>query len=131
MVQVSFKLFAVAFIGIMLCPNDSSGLGINCRGSSSCSGIYNLNIIVDKVCNQTPQGNVYNPGVRIATNCVASSGIAAFIQSTSQSLNAGQVCQLLRKLQDHGCRVCGSIPINPGNDVSKGQVTVNFVSACG
>ncbi len=128
---MSLPSLAPILIGIILYIDATSGLGINCRGSSNCSGLYSLNVIANKVCNEVPPGNVYNPGVRIATNCVAASGIAAFVQSTSQSITGAQACQLLRRLQDHNCKVCGSIPINPGNDVSKGQLTVNFVGACG
>jgi Kp4 protein len=28
---------------------------------------------------------------------------------------------------DHGCRGCGSVPTNPGNDVKNGELTVNYV----
>ena len=35
---------------------------------------------------------------------------------------------LLTELQSHGCTICGSIPTNSGNDVSTGELTVNFVS---
>ena len=30
-------------------------------------------------------------------------------------------------IRDHGCNYCGSNPILPGNDVSTGEVTVNYV----
>ena len=32
-------------------------------------------------------------------------------------------------LRSHGCKACGSNPIESGNDVSTGEVTANYVSA--
>ena len=35
----------------------------------------------------------------------------------------------LRELRDHGCRVCGSVPLGRGNDPqSLGILTVNYIS---
>lgn len=110
MAQASLSLFITLLIGIItLCPDFSSELRINCRGSSNCSGLYSLNKITAKVCNDVPPNNIIKPG-------------AAFVQTTSQTIMGRQACELLRRLQDHNCKVCGSIPINTGNDVSKGQL---------
>lgn len=37
--------------------------------------------------------------------------------------------ELLQDLVDHKCTSCGSVPTTPGNDVSKGELTVNVVSS--
>jgi len=53
--------------------------------------------------------------------------ICAFWQNgASGSLNDG--LGHLKNLQAHGCKNCGSDPTEPGNDVSNGQFTVNFVT---
>ncbi|ORX79203.1 killer toxin [Basidiobolus meristosporus CBS 931.73] len=107
-------------------------LGINCRGSSECATTGNsLNQLVAKVCS-LPGGNIYGPGVRIATNCHILGGIAAFTQKTGSSISASKACSLLHELQNHGCNVCGSVPLGyPGdNDVNHGELTVNYVGNC-
>lgn len=111
----------------------SHGLGINCRGSSSCGGSSGtLSSLTAEICNQNPLSDTKPPGAPFAqAKCgTYTEAKAVFIQSTSQSLSYGQVCDYLRKLKSHGCKGCGSIPINPGNNVKNGQVTVNYVSQC-
>lgn len=121
----------IVVIGILLYPGTISGLGINCRGSRSCSLLYSLNVIADKICNQIPKTNLFSPGQRIATDCKALNGIAAFTQNTDKRLSGEQLCVLIRRLQDHKCRVCGSVPFDESkNDVNLGQLTVNYVGTC-
>jgi hypothetical protein len=72
--------------------------------------------------------------------------IACLGSFASASGNSGAICALfqngasgtlsdalsfLNQIQSHGCKVCGSVPTNPGNDVSTGELTVNFISTPG
>ncbi|KAK5990862.1 KP4 killer toxin [Cladobotryum mycophilum] len=104
----------------------SSALGINCRGSGFCpsdnasGNLINLKVLVDSI---QPRDRSYGTGQQLA--CTGS--ICAFYQNTGSG-TAGQASDLLQQLLDHGCKKCGSAPTNPGNDVSKGQLTVNVVS---
>ncbi|GAB0136014.1 hypothetical protein EsDP_00004332 [Epichloe bromicola] len=103
-----------------------SGLGINCRGSGFCpsdgaaGNLINLKAIVDNI---QPRNRRYNTGQQIA--CTGS--LCAFYQSGATG-TAEQTSGFLQQLLDHGCKKCGSVPTQPGNDVKKGQLTVNVVS---
>ncbi|KAK0252868.1 hypothetical protein LTS09_012025 [Friedmanniomyces endolithicus] len=55
-------------------------------------------------------------------------GICSFLQATSSGVQGGVIKGLVQELQKHGCNACGSIPTTSQNDVSKGELTVNFVS---
>ncbi|KAK1072944.1 ATP-binding cassette long-chain fatty acid transporter pxa1 [Friedmanniomyces endolithicus] len=55
-------------------------------------------------------------------------GICSFLQGTSSGVQGGEIKGLLQELQKRGCEACGSIPTTSQNDVSKGELTVNFVS---
>jgi hypothetical protein len=54
--------------------------------------------------------------------------ICAFIQNAGGAWS-WQIKTLAQDLADHGCKICGSVPIGfPGtNDVSQGQLTFNYV----
>lgn len=56
------------------------------------------------------------------------SSICAFYQNGASG-TANDAAGQLQGLIDHKCSQCGSIPTQPGNDVSKGELTVNIVSA--
>ena len=34
----------------------------------------------------------------------------------------------MARLVEHQCAHCGSVPTEPGNDVAKGQLTVNYAT---
>lgn len=104
----------------------SSALGINCRGSGFCpsdgaaGNLINLKAIVDGI---QPRNRHYNTGQQIA--CTGS--LCAYYQNGATG-SAEQASGLMQALLDHGCKKCGSCPTQPGNDVSKGELTVNIVS---
>lgn len=104
-----------------------SALGINCRGSGLCpsdgaaGNLINLKAIVDNIGDRNRH---YNTGQQIA--CTGS--LCAFYQNGASG-TAGQASGLLQQLLDHGCKKCGSCPTQPGNDVSKGELTVNIVGS--
>ena len=109
-------------------------LGINCRGSSTCTvgGIGHLPAgtlqeVRDAVA-AGPEG-VWSNGQHLACVPHVTGRLCAFYQNIGgRTFNKEQSVTYLDQLQDHGCRVCGSIPTDPGNNVGNGQLTVNFVS---
>lgn len=138
MAQIYFSLFIIALVGIVLYPKDSLGLGINCRGSGECSSYYNdIQDVITSICNQS-SSQLFGPGTHIGTDCAWRqndgnwnyAGLAAFTQSTSNAISGGTACELAKELMSHGCAACGSIPLNPGNNVVDGQLTINYVSQC-
>ncbi|KAK5991826.1 hypothetical protein PT974_05212 [Cladobotryum mycophilum] len=99
-------------------------LGINCRGSSTC-GVGGIG--------HTPAGHlddVINAvGGGLMGSGATGSIICAFYQNIGGRLfNKQQSMDYLNQIKDHGCRVCGSVPTDPGNNVANGQLTVNYVS---
>lgn len=109
-------------------------LGINCRGSSTCSvgGVGHtpagtLQQVRDAVA-AGPEG-VWSNGQHLACVPHVTGRLCAFYQNIGgRTFNKGQSVTYLDQLKDHGCRVCGSIPTDPGNNVGNGQLTVNYVS---
>lgn len=84
---------------------------------------------INNVCGLPPTKE-FGPGQQMATNCGGSGGFVPFTQNTEDNITAGKACDLLKRLQQHGCTGCGSIPIDLSDDVKNGQLTVNFVSKC-
>ncbi|OAA38378.1 Killer toxin, Kp4/SMK-like, core [Metarhizium rileyi] len=107
-------------------------LGINCRGSGACNlNDAKLGDVLTQVKQIQAQGNGghhYSTGVQIACAQGQYSSVCAFYQNGASG-NANDAARQLQGLIDHKCSQCGSIPTQPGNDVSKGELTVNIVSA--
>lgn len=135
---MQFTLLSVAALAASV-----SGLGINCRGSGLCpsdgaSGnvrrlpllaldyantrhqLINLKSIVDNISDRNRR---YNTGQQIA--CTGS--LCAFYQNGATG-TANDASAQLQQLLDHGCKKCGSVPTQPGNDVSQGELTAKCVS---
>jgi hypothetical protein len=53
--------------------------------------------------------------------------ICAFFQSGASG-TANDAFHYMQEIIDHGCKLCGSVPTQPGNNVANGQLTVNAVS---
>lgn len=113
--------------------------GMNCQGSSECwySGGFvqgNLSTLQGLV-SGAQDDYLYNNGQRIA--CLddgEGEGICLFLQMTTGGVLGGDVKVLLQDLIDHGCTKCGSIPTGlPAgiNDVSRGELTANYVTSTG
>ena len=81
-------------------------------------------------------GVLYNIGLTHQDSDVVVNGqqvacagnFCAFLQNAPEAKTVAQVKGYVQALLNHGCQVCGSDPTEPGNDVSKGQLTVNYVS---
>ncbi|EEB89054.1 hypothetical protein MPER_12899 [Moniliophthora perniciosa FA553] len=103
-------------------------LGINCRGSGLCGSagatLFQLTTLINNGLSDNAQ---FVDQQQIA--CLAH--LCAFFQDTRTTNNGATVKTLLQGLLNHGCTKCGSIPTLPGNDVSTGQLTVNYVSGMG
>ncbi|KAM4062183.1 kp4 domain-containing protein [Hirsutella rhossiliensis] len=103
----------------------ASALGINCRGSGLCpsdgaaGNLLNLKEIVDNI---QPRNRNYKTGEQIACT-----GSLCVTYESGASNTADATSSYLQALLDHGCKKCGSVPTQPGNDVKKGQLTVNIV----
>ncbi|KAK8927694.1 KP4 killer toxin [Metarhizium anisopliae] len=110
----------------------AAALGINCRGSGGCTfNNAKLSDVLTQVKQIQAQGNGnhhYNTAVQLACAQGQYSSICAFYQNGASG-TANDAAGQLQGLIDHKCSQCGSIPTQPGNDVSKGELTVNIVSA--
>lgn len=61
-------------------------------------------------------------------------GYCLFLQDNKTPVKGGQIFDLLNALIDHGCKGCGSVPVDweNSNDPSvNGILTVNYVGATG
>ncbi|KAM0810014.1 hypothetical protein AB5N19_10361 [Seiridium cardinale] len=54
--------------------------------------------------------------------------LCAFTQNTDKEITIEEVQKYVKGLQDNKCTICGSIPLDGGDDVKKGQLTVNYVA---
>jgi len=104
----------------------SPDLGINCQGSSLCSGKPgNTASLLIGYIDSINSDTFYNNGQQIA--CV--SNICAFLQNTNGE-TAGTIQNVASDILSHGCAVCGSVPIGypSNNNVADGELTFNYVS---
>ncbi|PVH70117.1 hypothetical protein DL98DRAFT_598075 [Cadophora sp. DSE1049] len=105
--------------------------GINCQGSSDCSGLAfslaSLSDICNNLCSHIDD-TVRSNGYHLAESCNnVKEGLAAFYQGTPNGGSTRMACTLCRRLEDHGCEACGSAPL-VDNDISLGgELTVNAV----
>lgn len=99
---------------VSLCPLASCTLA-NIRHQ-----LINLKSIVDNIGDRNRR---YNTGQQIA--CTGS--LCAFYQNGATG-TANDASAQLQQLLDHHCTKCGSVPTQPGNDVSKGELTAKCVS---
>ncbi|KAJ5607927.1 hypothetical protein N7537_004546 [Penicillium hordei] len=111
-------------------PTAAFALGINCRGSSQCMLVSTSDAseaiqgYIQAAIDTGSGGNFYHEGKQIGCK----DSICAFYQSgASGDLN--DAITHINNIVNHGCGNCGSDPTQPGNDVSKGELTVNYVSS--
>lgn len=109
-------------------------LGINCRGSSTCgvggighSPAGTLQQVRDAVA-AGPEG-VWSQGQHVACVPHVTGRLCAFYQKVgSRTFNKGQSVSYLDGLLGHGCKNCGSIPVDDGNNTDNGELTGHYVS---
>lgn len=125
--QFSSRRFTPMLIALLHFVGFVSALGINCRGSSNCfdgagsSLLRDLTSVVGSHIDPN-RFEFYNNGEQII--CEFETGVCAFFQNSGGG-SGSTVNTLLNELLQHGCTVCGSIPINPGNNVANSELTVN------
>ncbi|KAF4445485.1 killer toxin, Kp4/SMK-like, core [Fusarium austroafricanum] len=117
----------------LLFASSVAGLGINCRGSGFCS--LSPNGSIQKIKEQIGviiadgQGDRhFDTGAQIACTNADQGSFCAFYQSNGASGSANDAFTHIQWIIDHGCKLCGSVPIHDGNNVDDGQLTVNYVS---
>lgn len=127
-------------------------LGINCRGSILCPqspGVFSDTIGAmiritngsvgycppDYSCGPLNDTEFYLPMQHIVCLPTGQSflgGLCAFAQGSNVPaiVFGALIKRKLRELRDHGCFVCGSVPLGGNNDPhSQGILTVNYVSS--
>ena len=129
-----------------------NSLGINCRGSILCPDsiggfppdyigtlidIANgsaLDCPSDFSCGPLNDAEIYFPMDHILCLPTGQSilgGICAFAQGSNvpSGVTGVLIKRKLRELGDHGCRICGSVPLGGDNDPRRrGILTVNYIS---
>lgn len=125
-------------------------LGINCRGSSFCPSqdftsdytgtmLRIVNGLASCLksefnCGPLNDTDIYKSNAHIVCLPLGKSflgGICAFTQRNLNPLGVlGTVIKRkLTQLHDHGCHICGSVPLGDGNDPAEaGILTVNYVN---
>uniref|UniRef100_A0A914Z4A0 Killer toxin Kp4 domain-containing protein n=1 Tax=Panagrolaimus superbus TaxID=310955 RepID=A0A914Z4A0_9BILA len=116
----------------------ATGLGINCRGSFYCwrgADIQNIKSYMDGLIDNNRD---YNSGenivcYRASEEETIQSGFCLFLQNTKSPVKGGRIFDLLNHLIDHGCKGCGSVPIDfpESNDPGNGILTMNYVGGTG
>ncbi|KAK3680823.1 Kp4-domain-containing protein [Podospora appendiculata] len=115
-------------------------LGINCRGSVLCNApAYGDNAakrLQAYINNGIQTSRVYRNGEHIAcvsrdgTGLRTKGGFCAFLQGTTRNIDGGSIKLLIGYIVNHGCVVCGSVPIdyqNGSNNPANGILTINAV----
>jgi hypothetical protein len=118
----------------------TSAKGINCQGSALCSSATSNGGVAQQLkeyIDRIDTSRYYNNGEQIACDKVqAIEGtvtICAFLQN-SNGAPGSSIKGLAHYIPDHGCTVCGSVPLfyPDDNNVDNGELTFNVVgSGCG
>ena len=110
----------------------ANALGINCQGSGLCVGNKGLLGQAQGQLRGMDQNKKLHDGQHAV--CVKSSvsigdpSLCVFYQNTGREWTIGQTVQFVQNILDHGCAACGSVPVDPGNNVKNGQLTANMVT---
>ncbi|TQV98645.1 hypothetical protein V2A60_007638 [Cordyceps javanica] len=126
--MVSFTTI-IATLVVAAC---ASAKGINCQGSGLCVGNKGLLGQAQGQLRGMGQNRKLRDGEHAV--CVKSSvsigdpSLCIFYQNTGREWTVGQTVGFVQNIIDHGCAACGSVPVDPGNDVKNGQLTANMVT---
>src|SRR5258707_10026106 len=129
--------FIPYILALMAFASSVTALGINCQGSSNCDPFFlpPAAALLEEIVAHVSDGRWYQNGQKIV--CVNGRGSkttrrsnCAFLQRTG-GLPGYEIKKLARRIVDHGCKTCGSVPVfidQGDNDVnSHGELTFNFV----
>jgi hypothetical protein len=134
---MQFPIFSTT-VAITTLAISTSATGINCAGSGLCSST-NANVAqqLKEYIDRIDTSRYYNNGEKIACDKVqaieGSVTICAYLQN-SGGAPGHSIQDLAHYIPDHGCKVCGSVPLfYPGdNNVANGELTFNAVAnGCG
>lgn len=132
--QIITGLLAIAALAA-----STSALGINCKGSALCSATTDGGVAqqLKEYIDRIDTSRYYNNGQQIACDKVqaieGSVTICAFLQN-SNGAPGSSIKELAHYIPDHGCKVCGSVPLfyPQDNNVDNGELTFNVVgNGCG
>ncbi|KAL1964723.1 hypothetical protein VTN77DRAFT_6749 [Rasamsonia byssochlamydoides] len=127
------QLRSLALAGLLFLGSVQA-TGINCEGSSNCdvqgkTALSELTTMFEAaIQNETLASITYSSGEQIGCVPVSLGAICAFYQAGASG-NIRNALGYIEQLSNHGCKTCGSVPTKPGNDVSQGMLTVNYVSS--
>ncbi|KAF4448227.1 hypothetical protein F53441_8334 [Fusarium austroafricanum] len=119
-VQIT-TLIATALLAV-----GQAAAGINCKGSSQCSGSSNSIVDLVNLASYIENSRWYQNGEHI----VCASDLCAFLQNTG-GMPGTSTKKLIYDLYEHGYKKCGSVPIfwpEDNNEKSHGILTVNYVT---
>ncbi|KAF2191862.1 hypothetical protein K469DRAFT_695963 [Zopfia rhizophila CBS 207.26] len=121
-------------------PNELAerALGINCRGSEVSAGAgtggHSLGALAGLISEKLDMNRAYKSGEHIACSGTKSStGLCIFPQSLKVELKGQHIKDLLNRLMAHGCKTCGSVPVDApnSNNPANGILTSNWVGNTG
>ena len=120
-------------------------LGINCRGSFFCGWTRHDGPVIEAFYSAIVLGSQANMlGGPVLNNtvyyaggdpfdiaCIKSKSICLFLEGNVPvtGVNGSTIKKRLGELRDHGCRVCGSVPLSGDNNPRRmGILVANFVT---
>ncbi|OAQ86179.1 kp4 domain-containing protein [Purpureocillium lilacinum] len=141
------RTLAEEALNATIAASSAAALGINCRGSGYCDYFtdYTSRELWKVIENRIDPNRWYNDGQQVAcagyeqltaagkawwlSTGLWYSGVCAFLQNTG-GWQGKKFQELAGYIVLHECDVCGSVPTDypAGNDVSKGELTFNFVT---
>ena len=135
----------LAFL-LLQTPHLINALGINCRGSSECDfattfhanylTFFNqtLSTVQTRLDNNTYSGITsftFHAGDQIICRDTTPGGICLYLQGPTipfVGVNGSFILEKLTYLIEHGCHICGSVPISgDNNEDTAGKLTANYV----
>lgn len=137
-------LTTIVFFTSAIKPTTAGVKGINCEGSYPICAMVGANGLdspdgtnarsvpswfLARFKSDVPSTVVYPPGYQIGCFGNRLNGaLCLFTQATGKSYSQAELWPVLKDLDYHGCRYCGSAPLDRSiNDVSRGMLTINYV----
>ncbi|GJN81465.1 hypothetical protein PLIIFM63780_004999 [Purpureocillium lilacinum] len=124
------RALAESALNATIAASSAAALGINCRGSGYCDYFtdYTSRELWKVIENRIDPNRWYNDGQQVA--CAGYEQLTAAGKAWWLSTGLWYSGELAGYIVLHECDVCGSVPTDypAGNDVSKGELTFNFVT---
>ncbi|KAF5001055.1 hypothetical protein FDECE_11070 [Fusarium decemcellulare] len=120
----------IAAISTLLALSEAKG--INCDGSGLCVGNKGLITQLSGQLRAIDSSETFGEGEHITcadADNIGDPSLCLFYQHVGdRKFTVSQTQTFLKAIIDHGCDLCGSVPVDEGNDVSKGELTANIVT---